>query len=236
MWQGARFGGWEIEVVEDPVGVLEGWKRGLGGRGRRRRFVMANVVGVVEKRDGRCVLWWEGRICWLESGDEGRRMVGDRRGHGDKGSDCEDRELSIGIRVTVLVKGWRWNTFPGPESDDSFFFSWSTMLADLRACLVSDVVLQRAIDADRDSRGRQERWLEWVLAWCRIWDRISKTRRWGITLTMAPVSKEVKCSRWSSAWWRNVVRGSAWAWNRKDHDPDSAAVSCHHVRANTREV
>lgn len=38
------------------------------------------------------------------------------------------------------------------------------MLADLGACLVSDVVLQRAIDADRDSRGRQERWREWVLA------------------------------------------------------------------------
>lgn len=29
-------------------------------------------------------------------------MVGDRRGHGDKGSDCEDKELSIGIRVTVI--------------------------------------------------------------------------------------------------------------------------------------
>lgn len=38
------------------------------------------------------------------------------------------------------------------------------MLVDLGACLVSDEILQRAIDVDCDSRGRQEQWLEWVLA------------------------------------------------------------------------
>lgn len=37
-------------------------------------------------------------------------------------------------------------------------------MADLTACLVTDVVLQKAIDADRDSRGRQESSLEWVYA------------------------------------------------------------------------
>lgn len=84
-----------------------GRKRGLGGRGRRRRLVVANVFVVAEKRDGTCGLGWGGRICWLESGDEGRRMVGDKRGQGDKGSDCEDRELSTGIRVKAMARGWR---------------------------------------------------------------------------------------------------------------------------------
>lgn len=46
-------------------------------------------------------------IWGLESGDEDPKLVGDKRGHGDEGSDCEDRELSIGVRLRVTVKGWR---------------------------------------------------------------------------------------------------------------------------------